>query len=760
MDPLAPDFENTPVSPQRPRFDYTLEQPTDAAIVSIITPYYNRGDTLEQTAQSIFRQSLQQWEWLIINDATYEPESLRALDVFRDVDPRVRVIDLQTNVGPSRVRNIGLENACADLVFFLDADDLIEPTTLEKLVWCLESHSEFAFCKGYTINFGAQQYYGKVGFSSRNLFLTQNPVTITALVRREVALSVGGFDVSLLKGLEDWDFWLRCAEQGYWGGDIPEYFDWYRRRETHADRWKSWTNKGIRETRKLLKSRYPFLCAHGIPQLILPPPQPYEALIHAISFENKLVKHHPRLLMIIPWMAMGGADKFNLNLVAQLQARGYEVTVVTTLPENYPWYQEYARLTPDIFILPNFLCMKDYPRFLHYLIKSRQFDLVMLSNSEMGYKLFPYLLAHCPEVSFVDYCHMEEEYWCNGGYPRFAVAYQELLDLNIVASQHLKEWMVKRGADAEQIEVCHINIDTVLFSPDETVRQRVRSELEIPGDMPVILYAGRICTQKQPRVFAKVMEALKSHHLEFACLVAGDGKDYRWLTSYIRRHHLNDCVKLLGAVSNDRVKELLSASDIFFLPSQMEGISLAIYEAMAMRVVPVGADVGGQKELVTPECGVLIQRGTEAEEIAAYTTVLQHLIQSPAVRVAMGRAARSRVREQFDLGQMGYRMSMLLEKAISLHSSCPVLSKGLGAEHTVQALEYERLRREVMPLLKYHAFESCITRVKFFFQPFVVVGNETFWLLLEWIRPIKDAVWILGHRVKVSISKDTNTEGI
>ena len=757
MDPLAPDFENTPVSPQRPRFDYTLEQPTDAAIVSIITPYYNRGDTLEQTAQSIFQQSLQQWEWLIINDATYEPESLRALDVFRDVDLRIRVIDLQTNVGPSRARNIGLENARADLVFFLDADDLIEPITLEKLVWCLESHSEFAFCKGYTVNFGAQQYYGKVGFSSKNLFLTQNPVTITALVRREVALSVGGFDTSLLKGLEDWDFWLRCAEQGHWGGDIREYLDWYRRRETHADHWKSWTNKGIREIRKLLKSRYSSLYAYGIPQLILPPTQPCETLSHAISFENKLAKHHPRLLMIIPWMAMGGADKFNLNLVAQMQAKGYEVTIVTTLPENYPWYQEYARLTPDIFILPNFLCMRDYPRFLHYLIKSRQFDLVMLSNSEMGYKLLPYLRAHCPEVSFVDYCHMEEEYWRNGGYPRFAVAYQELLDLNIVASQHLKEWMVKRGADVEQIEVCYINIDTESFLPDETVRQRVRSELEIPEDMPVILYAGRICAQKQPRVFAKVMEMLKSHHLEFICLVAGDGKDRRWLTSYIRRHHLNDCVKLLGAVSNDRVKELLSASDIFFLPSQMEGISLAIYEAMAMGVVPVGADVGGQQELVTPECGVLIQRGAEAEEIVSYTTVLRRLIQSPMVRENMGRVARERVRSQFDLGQMGDRMSMLLEKAMSLHESCPVFSKGLGIEHVVQALEYERLLHEATPLFKYRPVETFITKVKnVFVRASVSARNKILWPLFERLRPVKDAVWILGHRVKISISKDSN----
>ena len=66
---------------------------------------------------------------------------------------------------------------------------------------------------------------------------------------------------------------------------------------------------------------------------------------------------------------------------------------------------------------------------------------------------------------------------------------------------------------------------------------------------------------------------------------------------------------MLGGVPNEKMRDLLAAADIFFLPSRWEGIALAIYEAMSMGVAVVGAIVGGQAELVTPECGVLIPRG-------------------------------------------------------------------------------------------------------------------------------------------------------
>ena len=755
MDPLAPDFANTPISPQRPHFGYAPDGDGASPAVSVITPYHNNGTVFVDTAESLFRQSLQQWEWLIVNDGSDDPEALRILDTFREKDPRIRVIDLETNLGPAAARNVAMAQAQADLLFFLDADDLIEPTTLEKTAWCLESYPEYGICKGLNVSFGGQEYASKVGFDAGNLFLTKNPVTLLSMIRREVVTSVGGFDETLTRGLEDWDFWLHCADNGFWGHSIPEYMDWYRRRPDHSDRWTAWTKEGVKETRKELRQRYPKLYAQGIPQIAPQPMQPFADIRDDVPFANRLAKEKKRILLVLPWMAMGGADKFNLDLMMLLQERGYELSVATTLPGNYAWYQRFAKYTPDIFILPHFLRLSDYPRFLDYFVKSRELDVVLFSNSQIGYRFLPFLRSRNPETTFVDYCHMEEEYWNNGGHARTAAAYQHALDLSIVSSKHLKEWMVDRGADPGRLEVCYTNIDTEKYAPNAEIRDRVRAELNIRPSTAVLLYAGRICEQKQPRVLAPVMRALRDHKLDYVCIVAGDGEDRGWLTRYIRRHRLGKQVWMLGTVGLERMQELMVASDIFFLPSQMEGISLTIFEAMAQGVVTVGADVGGQIELLPPECGTLIQKGSREHEITTYADVLEGLIRAPEQREAMGKASRERIRAQFELKQMGDRMALLLDQAQEWHGSRPVspISPGMGTEHAVQAVEYERVSAEAGKLWKYGAVESLRWRLTHWSGKRLNFLHYGLTVLFRPFQRVKDWIWIRGHKIKVRVLK-------
>ena len=76
LDPRNPNYSNTPVSPQRPHYDYYLEDPTTRPVVSIVTPFYNTGPVFRETAQSIMQQSLQQFEWIIVNDGSTETDFL------------------------------------------------------------------------------------------------------------------------------------------------------------------------------------------------------------------------------------------------------------------------------------------------------------------------------------------------------------------------------------------------------------------------------------------------------------------------------------------------------------------------------------------------------------------------------------------------------------------------------------------------------------------------------------------------------------
>ena len=150
---------------------------------------------------------------------------------------------------------------------------------------------------------------------------------------------------------------------------------------------------------------------------------------------------------------------------------------------------------------------------------------------------------------------------------------------------------------------------------------------------------------------------------------------------------------------NRRVRQLMQAADLFFLPSEWEGIALSIYEAMSCGLAIVGADVGGQRELVTPDCGVLVPRSSAAEEAAAYADAIAGLIADAARLRAMGHASRSRIEAEFRLEQMGDRIAELLAGVVARGSQAAVPSAADAEESRARAVahlaeQWEYVKRE------------------------------------------------------------------
>ena len=167
------------------------------------------------------------------------------------------------------------------------------------------------------------------------------------------------------------------------------------------------------------------------------------------------------------------------------------------------------------------------------------------------------------------------------------------------------------------------------------------------------------------------MRLLEQEKLPFLALVVGDGSLRIPLQDYIQKEGLEEKVRFLGDTPQNKVRELMAAGDIVFLPSENEGISLTIFEGMASGVVPVGAMVGGRPELVTPECGILIPRSSEDEEAETYAQALAGLIRQPEKRRQMALNSRERIEKQFSLELMGERMESLIYKAGQLRKDPP-----------------------------------------------------------------------------------------
>ena len=694
IDPQRPDYHNTPASNRRSPVVYALADARVEPVVSILTPFFNTGALFHETARSVFRQSLQQWEWLIVNDASTDAAALEVLAQYRDRDDRIRVIDLPANGGPSRARNVGYAAARTPYVLQLDSDNLLEPTAAEKWWWYLQSHPRAAFVKGFSVGFDAQTYLWRDGFHNPKAFLTSNPVDATSMIRVESHRRAGGYDETMREGLEDWDFWMRCAAAGEWGATVPEFLDWYRRRPNHNDRWTEWDG-GARQKAFVtgLSRRYPVVAAGQFPDVSDEPP-PNATPSVDVPAANRLQKNGRRLLLIVPWFAMGGSDKFNLDLVEMLTARGWDVTIAAT-QDDAAWLSHFASLAPDVFTLPAFLRTVDYPRFLLYLLRSRQVDVAMVAHAEMGYHLLPFLRAHAPHVTFVDYLHVVEDAWNDGGYPRLSIQYRSCLDLSLVSSRHLEEWMVAEGAEPDRLRVCYTG-GRVVAERERRDRARLRSEMGVDGDETVILYPARLCAQKQPQVFAETMLRLRDTGARFTCFVAGDGPDRAWLGAFLKRHRLTERVRLVGAVSPARVAELMSAADICFLPSTHEGVALTLYEAMSHGCVFVGADVGGQSEVAAAPFGVLLPRLHDVDrEAAAYAVALSRLMADRVRLRDMGADGRQRIAQGFSLEQMVETMLQAFATAEGLHVEHPRPSPSpeMAELTATRALEHERLTR-------------------------------------------------------------------
>ena len=108
------------------------------------------------------------------------------------------------------------------------------------------------------------------------------------------------------------------------------------------------------------------------------------------------------------------------------------------------------------------------------------------------------------------------------------------------------------------------------------------------------------------------------------------------------RTHSSERIKLLDWVAGDTLDELLTNAMIFVLPSDMEGLSLALLDAMGTGLCVLTSDVPENREVVDG-AGFTFQRGNAAD----LADRLRFLITNSAAREAAGRAAQARIREQY-----------------------------------------------------------------------------------------------------------------
>jgi glycosyltransferase involved in cell wall biosynthesis len=158
-----------------------------------------------------------------------------------------------------------------------------------------------------------------------------------------------------------------------------------------------------------------------------------------------------------------------------------------------------------------------------------------------------------------------------------------------------------------------------------------------------ILFLGRFSPEKGCHLLVEAYEKLETD----VKLVMAGGSSY--CDDYSRRlqAHAGDRIKMPGWVSGEALDELLTNAMLFVLPSDLEGLSLALLDAMGAGLCVLSSDVAENREAVD-DSGFTFRRG----DVVDLADRLRFLIANPAVREAAGQAAKRRIREHYQWSQI------------------------------------------------------------------------------------------------------------
>jgi glycosyltransferase involved in cell wall biosynthesis len=196
--------------------------------VSVIIPCYNQGAYLEEAVDSVLAQTFQDFEILVVDDGSTDEDTVNVLKGY--TRPKTRVIRTE-NQGLSAARNNGIREAKGAYILPFDADDKIGPGYLDDAVRILDRHPEIGIVYCEAAYFGVRGGRWDLPEYSLDKILNHNVIFCTALFRKADWEAVGGYNVNMVYGWEDWDFWLSLIHRGLKVYRIPKVHFYYRLRE-------------------------------------------------------------------------------------------------------------------------------------------------------------------------------------------------------------------------------------------------------------------------------------------------------------------------------------------------------------------------------------------------------------------------------------------------------------------------------------------------------------------------------------------------
>jgi glycosyltransferase involved in cell wall biosynthesis len=302
-----------------------------------------------------------------------------------------------------------------------------------------------------------------------------------------------------------------------------------------------------------------------------------------------------KILYVVTGLAQGGAERVVCDLADEMFKRGYEVKIVYLIGEvlTQPAYKEIELISINLNNVKTLV-----PAYINLAKVIRKFKPdVVHSHMVHANILMRLVRITTPINKLVCTAHSNNE----GGTLRM-LAYRATHHLaNVtthVSSMASQTFESLRAVPSKGIRTIYNGIDLKKFEYDSSARSEINLELSIDESYKLVLAVGRFNEAKDyPNLLASVFLLKKEVTYPFQVLIAGDGELRTEIENLIKELNLTSEVILLGR-RND-IPSLMSAADLFVLPSKYEGFGLVVAEAMACQCIVVATDCGGVAEVLS-----------------------------------------------------------------------------------------------------------------------------------------------------------------
>jgi glycosyltransferase involved in cell wall biosynthesis len=358
-----------------------------------------------------------------------------------------------------------------------------------------------------------------------------------------------------------------------------------------------------------------------------------------------------RLLLVIPTLVRGGAEKQLTLLAAGLPRDQFDVHVAV-LTHSGPLEATLRDAGIPVTVIGKRwkLDPLSYWR-LRRLIKKLRPDIVhtwLFAANAYGRQAA--ISAGVPHIVAGERC---VDPWKSTWQLTIDRALAKRTERIVTNSTGVKEFYVSRGLPAEKFVVIPNGIAPPVVA-DPISREELLRELDLPAEARLIGAVGRLWPQKRVKDLIWAADLLKSTRDDAHLLIVGDGPQ-RWrLERYREQNQITERVHFLG--ERDDVPRLMQHFDVLWLGSEYEGQSNAIMEAMAAGVPVIATNIAGNRDLVVPDVtGYLLPLGERYE----FTRHTHALFDDEPLRRRLGEAGRTRVLSEFTVEKMIQRHAAL-----------------------------------------------------------------------------------------------------